>query len=160
EIGRRARRKRKSVSLALSAALATGPAIARGVAAADSGPGSNAASSTETASDSLLTASGRQIVLQTGSQGALVAAAERRLNEVLPFTHLAVDGIFGPLTRGAVLQFQRSHGLTVTGAIEVLTWAVMFKAPVLVMGGANGAGGQAAAGGNGQPAAASSAAGD
>ena len=67
-------------------------------------------------------------MLQTGSQGTLVAAAQRRLNEVLPLAHLTVDGIFGPLTRGAVLQFQRSHGLTVSGAIEVLTWAVMFKA--------------------------------
>src|SRR6516165_44825 len=158
EIGRRARRKRKSVSLALSAALATGPAIARGVAAADSGPGSTATNSTETLSDGRLAASGERIVLQTGSQGALVAAAQRRLNEVLPFTHLAVDGIFGPLTRGAVAQFQRSHGLTRTGAIEVLTWAILFKAPVLIMGGATGGGSAAAASGNGQTAAASSAA--
>jgi murein DD-endopeptidase MepM/ murein hydrolase activator NlpD len=148
EIGRRARRKRKSVSLAVSAALAAGPVVARGVAVADSGSGSTRAGSAETAANGLLTASGERIVLQTGSEGALVAAAQRRLNEVLPLTHLAVDGDFGSLTRSAVLQFQRSHGLPVSGAVDVLTWAAMFKAPVLVMGGAGATG--SAAGGSGE----------
>ena len=157
EIGRRARRKRKSVSLAVSAALAAVPAAARGVAAADSGSGSAGAGSTETVADGKLAASAQRIVLQNGSQGGLVAAAQRRLNELIPITHLAVDGMFGPLTRGAVLEFQRNHGLAATGTVDALTWAVMFKAPVLVMGGAANAGSAEAGSGSEQPAAASSA---
>ena len=73
-----------------------------------------------------------------GSSGALVAAAQRRLDEVLPLTHLVVDGIYGPLTRQAVREFQHRHNLDATGAIDVRTWAVMFRAPVLVFGGAAG----------------------
>jgi murein DD-endopeptidase MepM/ murein hydrolase activator NlpD len=156
ELGRRARRKRKSVSLAVSAALATVPAVA----AADSISGPGAAHGTSTVSDGVLTASGKRIVLQMGNRGELVAAAQLRLNDVLPLTHLAVDGIFGPTTRAAVLQFQRSHGLTASGAIDALTWAVMFKAPVLVMDGAPPAPSTAASSGNAEPTVIGSAASD
>ncbi|HUZ28580.1 MAG TPA: peptidoglycan-binding protein [Solirubrobacteraceae bacterium] len=158
EVGRRARRWRKSTSLAVSAALAAAPLIPRGVAAADSGSGPTPAGTTVDPAYGPLTANAQRVVLHRGSQGALVAAAQRRLNEVLPLTHLAVDGIFGPLTRGAVMQFQRSHGLKLTGAIDVRTWAVMFKAPVVVMDGVSDSQGTGSGTGAGQPAVATAAA--
>ena len=33
-----------------------------------------------------------------------------------------VDGISGPLTRGAVLRLQRSHGIRPTGKVGLATW--------------------------------------
>ncbi|MBV9366454.1 MAG: peptidoglycan DD-metalloendopeptidase family protein, partial [Solirubrobacterales bacterium] len=134
EIGRKARRRRKSVSLALSAALAAGPVLPQGVAAADSGSGSGAASTSDGGDGLSVATAGSRVVLELGSRGPLVAAAQRRLNDVMPFTHLAVDGIYGELTRGAVVNFQRQHGLAATGALDVRTWASMFNAPVLIMG--------------------------
>jgi len=72
----------------------------------------------------------------SGYQRAAVfrAAAQQRLNEVLPVTHLAVDGIYGPLTRGAVQEFQQRNGLAQTGSVDAEMWAAMFKAPVLILG--------------------------
>lgn len=139
ELGRRARRRRKSASLAVSAALAAVPVLPRGVAAADSGSGASTVGA-NTYSNGVAQASSSRVVLEVGNEGNLVAAAQERLNEVQPLTHLAVDGIYGPLTQGAVTEFQRAHGLMPTGAIDVGTWAVMFKAPVLVMGGMSTAG--------------------
>ena len=159
EIARRSRRRRKSASLAVSAALAAAPVVSRGVAAADPGSGSAPAGTTDNPTDGPLQANAQRVVLHKGSEGPLVAAAQRRLNDVLPFTHLAVDGIFGPLTRGAVMDFQHRHGLKRTGAIDVRTWAVMFKAPVVVMGDPAGAGGSGSDAGSGQPAPASASAG-
>ena len=138
ELGRKARRRRKSVSLALSAALAGGPVLPGSVGAADSSSGSGAASTTDSGDGSSVATTSSRVVLELGSRGPLVAAAQRRLNEVLPFTHMAVDGIYGPLTRGAVVNFQRQHGLAATGVLDVRTWASMFNAPVLIIGGGSG----------------------
>jgi len=139
ELGRSARRRRKSASLALSAALAAAPVLPRGIAAVASASVPNVGGTTNAGTDGSLRVASQRVVLRIGSEGGLVAAAQRRMNEVLPLTHLAVDGIFGPQTRGAVRDFQRQHSLTATGAIDVQTWAVMFKAPVLVMGEAGAA---------------------
>ena len=148
EIGRKARRRRKSVSLALSAALAAGPVVPSGLAAAEASSGTAAAGMDAGDGLAVSTASSR-VVLELGSHGALVTALQRRLNDVLPFTHLAVDGIYGPVTRGAVVNFQRQHNLDATGAVDVRTWASMFNAPVIVMNAANDAGSGAGAGGSG-----------
>jgi murein DD-endopeptidase MepM/ murein hydrolase activator NlpD len=124
----------------MTAALAAAPVVPRGIAAA-AGPESNpAVAGAIDGHDALLRAAAGRIVLREGTQGGLVAAAQRRLNDVLPLTHLAVDGIFGPVTRGAVLDFQRREGLLTTGMIDARTWAVLFKAPVLVMGAGNASG--------------------
>ena len=138
ELGRKARRRRKRVSLALSAALAAGPVLPQGVASADSSSGSGATTTTGPGDGLSAATAGSRVVLEFGSRGPLVAAAQRRLNDVLAFTHLAVDGIYGPLTRGAVLNFQRQHALPATGALDVRTWASMFNAPVLIMGAGSG----------------------
>ncbi len=133
EIGRRSKRKRKSASLAISAALAAAPVIPRiGVAAAAQSTPTTSGELDTSAHLTSETTSGR-VVLHYGNEGALVAAAQRRLNEVIPLSHLAVDGIFGPLTEGAVKDFQRRHGLMATGSVNTETWAVMFRAPVLLL---------------------------
>jgi murein DD-endopeptidase MepM/ murein hydrolase activator NlpD len=139
EIGRRARRRRKRVSLAVSAALAAGPVVPQSIAATEPGAGADAAANTGPEDGLAATASSR-LVLEPGSQGALVAALQGRLNEVLPFAHLDVDGIYGTLTRGAVVDFQRRHSLRPTGAVDTRTWASLFNAPVLVIGAATDTG--------------------
>ena len=149
EIGRKARRRRKSVSLALSAALAAGPVLPSGLAAAESSSGIAAAGGMDAGDGLAVSTASSRVVLELGSHGALVTALQRRLNDVLPFTHLALDGIYGPVTRGAVVNFQRQHNLDATGAVDVGTWASMFNAPVVVLNAANDAGSGAGAGGSG-----------
>lgn len=39
---------------------------------------------------------------------------------------LAVDGIFGPLTRSAVKAYQASHGLEVDGIVDDQTLGLLF----------------------------------
>lgn len=141
EVGRRTRRRRKGISLAMSAALAGGSVFpqAVGVASAESGSGNvGEASGSATGQAGTFRA-----LLQAGNQGPLVAAVQQRLNNVLPFSHLAVDGVYGPLTRGAVAAFQLRHGLGATGALDARTWATLFDAPVLVLGSARKGNGSA-----------------
>lgn len=59
--------------------------------------------------------------LTIGTTGESVQLLQRRLG-------LADDGIFGPLTRAAVIQFQRDHGLTVDGWVGAATWAALDEA--------------------------------
>jgi murein DD-endopeptidase MepM/ murein hydrolase activator NlpD len=131
-MARRTRRRRKSISVAVSATLAASPLASAGVAAADGGP--SVATTGSADSNSAAAQAASRIVLHYGSVGALVAAAQQRLNQVLPLTHLAVDGIFGPKTRAAVRDFQRRNGDRPTGAISAGLWAALFRAPVLVLG--------------------------
>lgn len=53
-------------------------------------------------------------VVGLGSRGETVREAQRLL-EALGFSPGPVDGVFGPRTLGAVLEYQRSQGLTVDG---------------------------------------------
>lgn len=41
---------------------------------------------------------------------------------------IKVDGYFGQDTRAAVIQYQRAHGIKVTGSVDTRTWARMFPA--------------------------------
>jgi hypothetical protein len=119
----------------MTAAIAAAPVIPRGLAAA-AAPGSSPSSpGAVDGRDAALNAAAARIVLHEGSQGELVAAAQRRLNEVLPLTHVAVDGVFGSQTQGAVKEVQRREAMSSTGVIDARTWSVLFKAPVLVLGG-------------------------
>jgi peptidoglycan hydrolase-like protein with peptidoglycan-binding domain len=131
EIGRRARRRRQSISVAVSALLAATPVLPRSKAAAATGSGTAVPGSVDASSSHSLTASGGRVVLRFGSEGRLVAAAQRRLNETLPVTHLAVDGIYGPLTKAAVSEYQSKHQLSATGSLDVRSWAMLFNAPVV-----------------------------
>ena len=111
-----------------------------GLAAAEASSGTAAAGGMDAGDGLAVSTASSRVVVELGSHGALVTALQRRLNDVLPFTHIAVDGIYGPVTRGAVVNFQRQHNLDATGAVDVRTWASMFNAPVIVMNAANDAG--------------------
>lgn len=63
-------------------------------------------------------------VLNMGDQGALVKAAQVRLTE-LGYANGAADGVFGSLTRSAVLTFQAENSLTLDGEIGPQTRAVL-----------------------------------
>ena len=58
----------------------------------------------------------------TGESVELIQAALNRYG-----AHLVVDGIFGPLTRAAVICFQRAHGLEVDGIVGPTTWYALFN---------------------------------
>jgi peptidoglycan hydrolase-like protein with peptidoglycan-binding domain len=59
-------------------------------------------------------------LLRMGSRGPAVAALQRRLG-------VEADGIFGPVTRGAVRAFQRRHGLLVDGIVGPQTRAALHR---------------------------------
>lgn len=61
--------------------------------------------------------------IRFGSQGATVSDAQARLNAA--GADLAVDGIFGPLTRAAAVAFQSGNGLAADGIIGPLTWRAL-----------------------------------
>ncbi len=90
----------KRISLGALAALTVGPtaSLADGVAAANPGtPTPEPATTTE-----------HSIVLSNGATGRQVELLQRALG-------IAVDGVYGPETEGAVEKFQASRGLTVDG---------------------------------------------
>ena len=60
-------------------------------------------------------------ILQSGSEGADVRSAQRLLT-ARGYT-VEADGIFGPNTRSAVIQFQNSRSLTADGVIGPNTWS-------------------------------------
>ena len=61
--------------------------------------------------------------VQFGERSKAVATVQQRLaaNRVC----VAVDGDFGPLTRRAVLAFQRAHGLAADGVVGPRTWGAL-----------------------------------
>jgi L,D-peptidoglycan transpeptidase YkuD (ErfK/YbiS/YcfS/YnhG family) len=56
------------------------------------------------------------VTLRLGSTGAAVRCLQARLN-ALGYSAGPVDGWFGPMTRGAVVRFQRAKGLHVDGIV-------------------------------------------
>lgn len=61
------------------------------------------------------------VTLRQGSTGAAVRALQAQLNKKRRLS-LAVDGIFGPATRSAVLSFQRHAGIAADGVVGPTTW--------------------------------------
>jgi len=64
-------------------------------------------------------------VVRQGSRGPDVESLQTRLNEDGATPPLVVDGIFGPLTRAAVVAFQGRHGLDPDGVVGLRTWGVI-----------------------------------
>jgi peptidoglycan hydrolase-like protein with peptidoglycan-binding domain len=62
-------------------------------------------------------------LIRMGSQGKEVRYAQERLNSHGATPPLAVDGVFGPLTRQATVEYQESHGLVSDAIIGPRTWA-------------------------------------
>jgi peptidoglycan hydrolase-like protein with peptidoglycan-binding domain len=61
--------------------------------------------------------------VQFGERDKAVATVQQRLaaNRVC----VPVDGDFGPMTRRAVVAFQRAHGLAADGVVGPRTWGVL-----------------------------------
>ncbi|WAZ23292.1 peptidoglycan-binding protein [Streptomyces cinnabarinus] len=66
----------------------------------------------------------REAILAYGQAGPEVAEAQCLLGRA-GFPAGAVDGIYGPLTQGAVKRIQRREGLVVDGIIGPHTWKVL-----------------------------------
>lgn len=62
-------------------------------------------------------------VLKQGDHGLAVEQVQTDLNT--HGAHLATDGVFGPLTHEAVVEFQQANGLTVDGIVGPHTWAAL-----------------------------------
>jgi peptidoglycan hydrolase-like protein with peptidoglycan-binding domain len=62
--------------------------------------------------------------ISSGATGTTVRRAQRALRRT-PDLGLVVDGIFGPATEAAVVQFQTGAGLTADGIVGPLTWAAL-----------------------------------
>jgi hypothetical protein len=82
---------------------------------------------------------GARPMLRQGSTGAAVVELQTKLNSHGAQPPLDTDGIFGPLTRNAVIAFQSSKGLVPDAIVGPLTWGELDKTPG--GGGGNGGGG-------------------
>jgi len=77
--------------------------------------------------------------LAEGSQGSVVGKLQTALNEgrgsFAPSSDpvLAVDGIYGPLTAGAVRGAQQNGGIQVDGVVGLQTWALPVDALSMVL---------------------------
>lgn len=80
----------------------------------------SAHNTTANTSSSASTASGNYDfgVLKVGSKGARVAELQRRLK-------VGADGVFGPVTKAAVVAFQRKHRLAADGVVGPATGAAL-----------------------------------
>src|SRR3954451_23864798 len=112
--------RRKGATLAVTASMAAGPTVLPLAAVAASGSGSRSVATTP-ARSSIHLPSGA--LVSEGDTGAVVVAIQRQVG-------VDDDGIFGPITRGAVEQFQSHWGLAVTGEVDAKTWAALFKSTV------------------------------
>jgi len=63
-------------------------------------------------------------LLRAGSTGTAVKQVQQDL--AAKGYKLAADGIFGPITKGAVMEFQRSQGIAVDGIVGPVTWGRLF----------------------------------
>lgn len=85
-------------------------------------------------------------VLSIGMQGNEVRLLQEylsKLSEVYPeIPRVAVDGVFGPATRSAVMAAQQLFGLPVTGIVFALTWDAITSAYQDVISGETAAEGQ------------------
>ena len=119
--GRKEVARRKGASAAMATAMMAGPAApfasaAQGGGGATGGDTSAPASSGERQIE--IRAGG--LPLSYGYEGDLVAALQKGLG-------VESDGIFGPITEGAVKAFQRRAGLPVSGVVDPTTWQALFS---------------------------------
>jgi hypothetical protein len=112
--------RRKTASLAVSAAVVAAPAWPGGVAAA----GLTKERTTKLARK-LDRREVDRVLLQRGDWTPAVAELQRALG-------IPDDGIFGPQTEAAVLAFQEREGLDVTGEVNVKTWLKLFPNDMVV----------------------------
>lgn len=64
--------------------------------------------------------------LAEGASGTLVADLQRTLNARLgPKASISIDGEFGPATKAAVIEFQKSKSLDANGEVRAETWRAL-----------------------------------
>lgn len=67
-------------------------------------------------------------ILRRGAQGAEVEKLQRLLNvRLIPAPKLAVDGVFGPITQRAVIDYQSALAIDADGVVGKLTWYHLVK---------------------------------
>jgi Meckel syndrome type 1 protein len=124
ERARRARRnapRQKGVTLAAGAAILATPALT--VASASASSARPGVTKTEVAERAAVSGD-TTALLSYGDTGDAVKAVQHEVNVV-------EDGIFGPITEGAVKSWQLGQGLPATGVVDAKTWASLFRAKVL-----------------------------
>ena len=67
----------------------------------------------------------RRVLLETGDKSPAVKALQKKLE-------IPEDGVFGPQTKAAVRDFQKSAGLATTGDVDVKTWLKLFPGDMIV----------------------------
>ena len=124
EANRKARRRRKATTVALTGAVATSPMapVMSAAVAQSSGDLSGEPVAGGDASD----ARAASVLLRFGATGDQVAQVQRRLG-------VGDDGIFGPITERAVKRFQAQHGLAASGVVDAQTWAAIFRSKVVFL---------------------------
>jgi murein DD-endopeptidase MepM/ murein hydrolase activator NlpD len=114
---RREHARKKHVSAALATAVVAGPSTPLAAAQLSSDLEASVASESPASRAIELRAGGLPLML--GSQGDLVAHAQRALG-------IPADGIFGAQTDAAVRRFQYAAKLKVDGIIGPATWSALF----------------------------------
>jgi peptidoglycan hydrolase-like protein with peptidoglycan-binding domain len=63
--------------------------------------------------------------ISQGSSGPTVSWAQYLLIRRTPLSYNQIDGIFGPVTKNAVEDFQKDSGLSVDGIVGPITWGAL-----------------------------------
>src|SRR4051794_1692683 len=121
-LARKQQARRKGASLAVSAAVVAGPALPTLGSASTGGSGHGSSGPAATPVEQ---GGSDRVLLSPGSTEASVAQVQRAVG-------VAADGIYGPITEAAVRDFQRKHGLPVTGNVDVKTWLVLFPTDMVI----------------------------
>lgn len=80
-----------------------------------------------------------KLVLQLGSQGSAVKELQTLMNQILGYSRLTIDGIFGERTKAAVEEMQERFFLVVDGIVGPKTWKALItprneELPILQLG--------------------------
>ena len=112
--------KRKSASVAISAALAASPVwpSVAGSASLDAGDVNDAAKDQKRGDQ-------KKVLVAFGDKGSAVMAVQKALK-------ITVDGDFGPLTEAAVKEYQDRKNLKETGEVDVRTWLKLFPNDAII----------------------------
>ena len=69
--------------------------------------------------------------ISEGDEGEKVTILQFIINVISEFypeiPSVTIDGVFGPATRNAVIQFQKNNGLPETGVVGDITWDAMYR---------------------------------
>jgi peptidoglycan hydrolase-like protein with peptidoglycan-binding domain len=114
-------------AVALTAALATGAASTAAIAAVPASGTAPASSATLLSATVQAQALQPWPVLRQGPNSTWPRVTVRSLQYLLNArgVRLTVDGAFGPLTRSAVIAFQRAHHLAASGVADAATWRAL-----------------------------------